>query len=82
MRKQAEGLEIGFRDFYGCSISTFATMSAISRSRLFYYLVGAAQQRWRHCEPKDFCCLQVDCKFKSGWLLYREVTWLGSFEGF
>jgi hypothetical protein len=45
--------------------------------RLFDDLVGARQQHWRNVETECPGGLQVNHKFKSGWLLYRKFGGFG-----
>jgi hypothetical protein len=47
---------------------------------LFDHLVGAGEQRGRHCEAKCLRRLEIDDQFELGWLLNRQITRLLTFK--
>src|SRR5260370_10749876 len=56
------------------------TLWAEMRHRLFNHLVGAAEQRQRHCDAERLRGLEVDGEFVLGRRLYREVRRLLALE--
>jgi len=47
---------------------------------LFDDLVGAGEDRWRHCKAERLRGLEVDDQLEPGWLLDRKIGRLGALE--
>jgi hypothetical protein len=68
-------------------LSTFATLSAKtgpSASQqgvlLFDHLIGRSKQRRWDLKTERLGSFEINGKLEFGWLLYRQITWLGALQ--
>src|SRR5439155_17396239 len=54
--------------------------AAPTRGASFDDLVGAGEDRWRDGEAERPGGLEIDDQLECGWLLHRQIGWLGTLE--